>query len=105
MITSRFDKQGLTTKIYIVKISCKGVCGFNYAVQTKLPIIWVHSLIKAHVREGYEVNVSEAIGNKLPSGYYETFTIDNVLSNASRLRFYELETVKEEKVVYVEKLL
>jgi hypothetical protein len=105
MINFRFDKQGLSTKLYIVKVSYNDTIGINVVLQTKLELAHVMSIVRAYLKDSYTLTIAPVTTKGLPGGYYESYALDNLLSMISRIRFYEVKTVKEAKVVYVEKVV
>lgn len=105
MITFKFDKQGLTTKRYVVKVSYNDTVGINVVLETKMQLIHVMSIVRAYLKDSYDLTITPVTTKGLPAGYYESYSLDNILSMVSRIRFYEVKTVKEPKVVYVEKVV
>ncbi len=110
MITVRFDNPGLNTQYYIVKVSyftlTEEIVGINLVLETKMSDIQVASVLAANVKDTYKLSITSIPkSKKLPGGYYETFSIDDVLSKISRLKFVETRVVEEPKVVYVKRVI
>lgn len=114
MITVDFQRAGLKKNLFIVKVSYvdpitnQEVVGVNSVLETKLSMEQVASVLAAYVKDTYKltIKVPEIVkGRLLPCGYYETFTIDNVASDISRLRFIKYDTIEVPKVVYVQKTI
>ena len=110
MITVDFQRSGLQKKYIIVKVSYvdpmtnEQVIGINSLLETKLSMAQVASILGAYVKDTYKLTLKEVEGAKrFPGGYYESFTIDSIASDISRLRFIKYDTIEVPKVVYVEK--
>lgn len=108
MITVNFNRQGVANKLYIVKVSYPITenilkVGINVLLDTKLSLEQVASVLAAYKKDGYKLTVAPIEGKKFPAGYYESFSIDNLISQVSRLRFIETSVVEEPKVVYIQK--
>ena len=114
MITVDFQRAGLKKNLFIVKVSYvdpttnQEVIGVNSVLETKLSMEQVASVLAAYVKDTYKLTIKVPEINKgrlLPGGYYETFTLDTIASDISRLRFIKYDTVEVPKVVYVEKTI
>lgn len=114
MITVDFQRNGLQKKYIIVKVSYvdpmtnQEVIGVNSVLETKLSMEQVASVLAAYVKDTYKLTIKVPEINKgrlLPGGYYETFTLDTIASDISRLRFIKYDTIEVPKVVYVEKTI
>lgn len=114
MITVDFQRAGLKKNLFIVKVSYvdpmtnQEVIGVNSVLETKLSMEQVASVLAAYVKDTYKLTIKVPEINKgrlLPGGYYETFTLDTIASDISRLRFIKYDTVEVPKVVYVQKTL
>lgn len=112
MITVDFQRAGLKKNLFIVKVSYvdpmtnQEVIGVNSVLETKLSMEQVASVLAAYVKDTYKLTIKVPEINKgrlLPGGYYETFTLDTIASDISRLRFIKYDTVEVPKVVYVQK--
>lgn len=112
MITVDFQRAGLKKSLFIVKVSYvdpmtnQEVIGVNSVLETKLSMEQVASVLAAYVKDTYKLTIKVPEINKgrlLPGGYYETFTLDTIASDISRLRFIKYDTVEVPKVVYVQK--
>ena len=108
MITVKFNNPGLSRKYYVIKVSYVDqvtntqIVGVNTLLETKLSWGQVCSILAAYVKDNYRLSVTPVENTKrFPAGYYESFTIDQVASDISRMRFIKHETVEEPKVVYV----
>lgn len=114
MITVDFQRAGLKKNLFIVKVSYadsmtnQEVIGVNSVIETRLSMEQVASVLAAYVKDTYKLTIKVPEINKgrlLPGGYYETFTLDTIASDISRLRFIKYDTVEVPKVVYVEKTI
>lgn len=109
MITISFNNQGVANKLYIVKVSYPiteniSKVGINALLDTKLSLGQVASVLAAYRKDGYKLTIAPVEkGKKFPAGYYESFSIDNLISQVSRLRFIETSVVEEPKVVYIQR--
>jgi hypothetical protein len=57
------------------------------------------------MKPSYTLEIQEVSTKKFPGGYYESFSIDDILSLVLRLRFVEVSVVKEPRVVYIDKVV
>lgn len=114
MITVDFQRAGLKKSLFIVKVSYvdpmtnQEVIGVNSVLETRLSMEQVASVLAAYVKDTYKLTIKVPEINKgrlLPGGYYETFTLDTIASDISRLRFIKYDTVEVPKVVYVQKTM
>ena len=112
MITVDFQRAGLKKNLFIVKVSYvdpmtnEQVIGVNSLLETKLSMAQVASILGAYVKDTYKLTLREVEGTKrFPGGYYESFTIDSIASDISRLRFIKYDTIEVPKVVYVQKTM
>lgn len=105
MIKTQFKSTGLQNRRFIVKVSYQDTVGITRIVDTKLNDIQVASLIASYMKPSYTLEIQEVSVKKIPYGYYECFSIDNILSLVSRLRFVEVSVVKEPKIVYIDKVV
>jgi hypothetical protein len=107
MVSIRFNNPGLKTNYYEVVVSCHTpegeIVGINEVLESKLSEIQVASVLAAYVKDSHKLSIRSC--DKKPAGHYETFTIDNVVSLISRLKFVEISVVEEPKVVYVKKVI
>lgn len=106
MITVKFDKPGLNTNLFVIKVSYNEVIGVNEVLETKLSLEQVASVLAAYKKDTYKLTITPTTRSKgigLPGGYYETFSIDTVASHIKRLRFVRTITIEEPKVVFVTK--
>jgi hypothetical protein len=105
MIKTQFKSTGLQNHSYIIKVSYGDVVGINHLLNTKLDDIQVASLIASYMKPSYTLDRRDVSTKKFPGGYYESFSIDNILSLVSRLRFVEVSVVKEPRIVYIDKVV
>lgn len=114
MITVDFQRAGLKKSLFIVKVSYvdpmtnQEVIGVNSVLETRLSMEQVASVLAAYVKDTYKLTIKVPEINKgrlLPCGYYETFTLDTIASDISRLRFIKYDTIEVPKVVYVQKTM
>jgi len=105
MIKANFKSTGLQNRRFIVKVSYQDTVGINHIVDTKLDDVSLASLIAAYIKPSYTLEIQEVSVTKFPSGYYESFSVDNIISLAHRLRFVEIKIVKEPKIVYIDKVI
>lgn len=108
MITISFNQQGVANKLYIVKVSYPiteniSKVGINVLLETKLSLEQVASVLAMYKKDSYKLTIAPVEGKKFPAGYHESFTIDNLISQVSRLRFIETSVVEEPKVVYIQR--
>lgn len=112
MITVDFQRAGLKKSLFIVKVSYvdpmtnEEVIGVNSVLETRLSMEQAASVLAAYVKDTYKLTIAvpEIVkGRLLPCGYYETFTIDSVASDISRLRFIKYDTIEVPKVVFIQK--
>jgi hypothetical protein len=109
MITIDFNRQGVANKLYIVKVAYPiteniSKVGINVLLETKLSLEQVASVLAMYKKDSYKLTIAPVEkGKKFPAGYYESFTIDNLISQVSRLRFIETSVVEEPKVVYIQR--
>lgn len=105
MIKAEFKPVGLQNRRFIVKVSYQDTVGINHVVDTKLDDVSLASLIATYIKPSYTLEIQEVSIKKFPSGYYESFSVDNIISLAHRLRFVEIKIVKEPRVIYVNKVI
>lgn len=110
MITISFNQQGVANKLYIVKVSYPiteniSKVGINALLDTKLSLEQVANVLAAYKKDGYKLTVAPIEGKKVPAGYHESFSIESLISQVSRLRFIETSVVEEPKVVYIQKTI
>ena len=112
MITVDFQRAGLKKNLFIVKVSYvdpmtnQEVIGVDSVLETRLSMEKVASVLAAYVKDTYKLTIKVPEINKgrlLPAGYYETFTLDSIASDISRLRFIKYDTIEVPKVVYIQK--
>jgi hypothetical protein len=63
----------------------------------------VASVLAAYKKESYKLSITPVGGKKIPAGYHESFSIESLISQVSRLRFIETSVVEEPKVVYIQR--
>ena len=105
MIKTQFKSTGLQNRRFIVKVSYQDTVGINHIVDTKLDDFSLASLIATYIKPGYTLEIQEVSVKKFPEGYYESFSVDNIVSLAHRLRFVEVSVVKEPRIVYIDKVV
>jgi hypothetical protein len=73
-------------------------------LETRLSEELVCSILRAYCKDSYKLTIQPVVGNKkFPAGYYESFSIDSVASDISRIRFIKTSSIEVPKVVYVKK--
>lgn len=99
MIKANFTKPRLAMQRMKVEIRCQGHIGISSILDTRLPLEDVCALLAKHTK--YEVVVTPLEGKRFPAGYYESFCIDSILSDISRLQFVKETTREVPKTVYI----
>jgi hypothetical protein len=72
-------------------------------LETRLSEELVCSILGAYCKDSYKLTIQPVDGKKFPSGYYESFTIDSIASDISRVRFIKTRSIEVPKVVYIKK--
>ena len=110
MITVRFNSQRLERKYFIIKVSYEDLMtheqqrAVNTLLETRLSEEQVCSILGAYCKDSYKLTIQPVVGNKkFPAGYYESFSIDSVASDISRVRFIKTSSIEVPRVVYVKK--
>lgn len=107
--------ESLPNRYYIVKVSYtdpitnESVTGIDDVVKTQFTEEIVCAALGAYCKDTYKLTIKPIEGdvksNKLPNGYYETYSIDHMASRINRIRFVRTSTIEVPKIVYVQKTI
>lgn len=110
MITVKWNSQRLERKYFIVEVSYEDPMtheqqkAIHTLLETRLSEELICSILGAYCKDSYKLTIQPVVGNKkFPSGYHESFTIDAVASDISRVRFIKTSSIEVPKIVYIKK--
>lgn len=99
MIKANFTKPRLVMQMMKIEVKCQGYIGISSILETRLPLEDVCALLAKHTK--YDVVITPLEGKRFPAGYYQSFGIDSILSDISRLQFVKETTIEVPKTVYI----
>lgn len=109
MITAKINTQGLERKYFIVKLSYEDkstheqLTAVDTLLETRLSEEQICSILASYCKDTYKLTIQPILGKKFPGGYYESFNIDTIASQISRVRFIKTCSIEVPTVVYIKK--